>query len=102
MFVVFDEKFQLKFIFSSNIDKNQLINIMVPTIGYWNIRFLVEPIVLTLKQTNQPYQLKKYKVGDAPNYDKSDWLNEKDNLGLEYPNLPYYIDGEIKLTQVSH
>ena len=29
-----------------------------------------------------------------------DWFGkDKKNLGLDFPNLPYYIDGELKLTQ---
>ena len=31
--------------------------------------------------------------------DLSDWMNEKFTLGLPFPNLPYYIDGDLKLTQ---
>ncbi|NXX36441.1 GSTM2 transferase, partial [Nicator chloris] len=35
----------------------------------------------------------------APDYDRSDWTNEKEKLGLDFPNLPYLIDGPTKLTQ---
>ncbi|NXL75153.1 GSTM2 transferase, partial [Leptocoma aspasia] len=35
----------------------------------------------------------------APDYDPSDWTNEKEKLGLDFPNLPYLIDGPTKLTQ---
>ncbi|NWZ41211.1 GSTM2 transferase, partial [Brachypodius atriceps] len=31
--------------------------------------------------------------------DPSDWTNEKEKLGLDFPNLPYLIDGPVKLTQ---
>ncbi|KAA0198311.1 Tyr p 8 allergen [Fasciolopsis buskii] len=31
--------------------------------------------------------------------DQEKWLGEKFNLGLDLPNLPYYIDGNVKLTQ---
>ena len=27
------------------------------------------------------------------------WREEKYDLGLPFPNLPYFIDGDIKLTQ---
>uniref|UniRef100_A0A8C3F0N6 GST N-terminal domain-containing protein n=1 Tax=Chrysemys picta bellii TaxID=8478 RepID=A0A8C3F0N6_CHRPI len=33
----------------------------------------------------------------ALDYDKSQWIKEK--LGLDFPNLPYLIDGKNKLTQ---
>uniref|UniRef100_A0A8C2M9K0 glutathione transferase n=1 Tax=Cricetulus griseus TaxID=10029 RepID=A0A8C2M9K0_CRIGR len=29
----------------------------------------------------------------------SQWLNEKFKLGLDFPNLPYLIDGSHKITQ---
>uniref|UniRef100_A0A8C9PUN3 Glutathione S-transferase n=1 Tax=Spermophilus dauricus TaxID=99837 RepID=A0A8C9PUN3_SPEDA len=35
----------------------------------------------------------------APDYDRSQWLNEKFKLGLDFPNLPYLIDGPHKITQ---
>lgn len=40
-----------------------------------------------------------YETGDAPDYDKSCWTDVKETLGLEYPNLPYLIDGDTKLTE---
>ena len=31
---------------------------------------------------------------------KDSWFNEKkNNLGLDFPNLPYLLDGDVKLTQ---
>ncbi|CAO2632326.1 Glutathione S-transferase Mu 2, partial [Lemmus lemmus] len=35
----------------------------------------------------------------APDFDRSQWLNEKFKLGLDFPNLPYLIDGSTKITQ---
>nr|XP_023403304.1 glutathione S-transferase Mu 1-like [Loxodonta africana] len=35
----------------------------------------------------------------APDYDRSQWLNEKFKLGLDFPNLPYLIDKAHKITQ---
>ena len=31
--------------------------------------------------------------------DRDSWLAKKFDLGLEFPNLPYLIDGDVKLTQ---
>uniref|UniRef100_A0ACB8F4V6 Uncharacterized protein n=1 Tax=Sphaerodactylus townsendi TaxID=933632 RepID=A0ACB8F4V6_9SAUR len=41
----------------------------------------------------------QYTPGEAPDFDISAWKNEKDKLGLDFPNLPYLIDGETKITQ---
>jgi hypothetical protein len=40
-----------------------------------------------------------YEAGPAPDFDRSMWLNEKQTLGLEFPNLPYLIDEEIRMTE---
>lgn len=37
------------------------------------------------------------KLYDTSNRDV--WLQEKFTLGLDFPNLPYYLDGDVKLTQ---
>ncbi|XP_075052048.1 glutathione S-transferase Mu 1-like [Mixophyes fleayi] len=68
-------------------------------LGYWDIRGLAHAIRLLLEYTGTPYEEKQYVTGDAPDYDKSQWLDEKEKLGLDFPNLPYLLDGDIKLTQ---
>ncbi|XP_004636970.1 glutathione S-transferase Mu 2 isoform X1 [Octodon degus] len=68
-------------------------------LGYWNVRGLTHPIRLMLEYTDSSYEEKRYSMGDAPDYDRSQWLNEKFKLGLDFPNLPYLIDGTHKLTQ---
>ncbi|XP_068020816.1 glutathione S-transferase 2-like [Melanerpes formicivorus] len=72
---------------------------MVVTLGYWDIRGLAHAIRLLLEYTGTPYQEKRYVFGPAPDYDRSDWTKEKEKLGLDFPNLPYLIDGTVKLTQ---
>ncbi|KAI5243827.1 glutathione S-transferase Mu 1 [Manis pentadactyla] len=72
---------------------------MAMTLGYWDIRGLAHSIRLLLEYTDSNYEEKKYTMGDAPDYDRSQWLNEKFMLGLDFPNLPYLIDGAHKITQ---
>ncbi|XP_004636968.1 glutathione S-transferase Mu 2 isoform X4 [Octodon degus] len=72
---------------------------MSVTLGYWDIRGLAHGIRLLLEYTDTSYEEKRYTMGDAPDYDPSHWLNEKFKLGLDFPNLPYLIDGTHKLTQ---
>ncbi|XP_056413872.1 glutathione S-transferase Mu 4-like [Hyla sarda] len=72
---------------------------MVVILGYWDIRGLGHAIRLLLEYTGTPYEEKRYAEGDAPDYDKSQWLDEKEKLGLDFPNLPYLLDGDVKLTQ---
>uniref|UniRef100_T1J645 Glutathione S-transferase n=1 Tax=Strigamia maritima TaxID=126957 RepID=T1J645_STRMM len=72
---------------------------MAPLLAYWSIRGLAQPIRLLLNYVGQEFEDKKYDCGPPPNFDKSCWFNEKFSLGLDFPNLPYYIDEEVKLTQ---
>ncbi|XP_045672990.1 glutathione S-transferase Mu 1-like [Phyllostomus hastatus] len=72
---------------------------MAMTLGYWDIRGLAHAIRLLLEYTDSSYEEKRYPMGDAPDFDRSQWLNEKFKLGLDFPNLPYLIDGAHRLTQ---
>eukprot|EP01103_Thecamoeba_quadrilineata_P020211 TRINITY_DN8555_c0_g1_i1.p1 TRINITY_DN8555_c0_g1~~TRINITY_DN8555_c0_g1_i1.p1 ORF type:complete len:221 (-),score=30.92 TRINITY_DN8555_c0_g1_i1:45-707(-) len=67
--------------------------------AYWSIRGLGQPGRLLLEYAQIPYTDKKYECGPAPEYNRDEWLKEKFNLGLDFPNLPYLIDGEVKITQ---
>nr|AAY98515.1 GSTM4_SV5 [Homo sapiens] len=68
---------------------------MSMTLGYWDIRGLAHAIRLLLEYTDSSYEEKKYTMGDAPDYDRSQWLNEKFKLGLDFPNeklKPEYLE----------
>jgi glutathione S-transferase len=45
------------------------------------------------------FEDKQYAVGPGPEFDRSQWTDVKPTLGLDYPNLPYLIDEEFKLTE---
>lgn len=70
-----------------------------PTLGYWDIRGLATPIRYLLEFAGVEYEEKLYHCGPPPTFDRSEWLNEKFNIGLLCPNLPYLIDGDIKIGQ---
>jgi len=72
---------------------------MAPTLGYWAIRGMAEPLRYLLHYTGTAFEDKQYTCGEGPAFCKDTWLNEKNNLGLEFPNLPYYIDGDLKITE---
>uniref|UniRef100_A0A2K5C2G1 Glutathione S-transferase n=1 Tax=Aotus nancymaae TaxID=37293 RepID=A0A2K5C2G1_AOTNA len=66
---------------------------MPMTLGYWDLRGLAHAIHLLLEYIDSSYEEKTYTMGDAPDYDRSQWLKEKFKLGLDFPNLPCLIDG---------
>jgi len=72
---------------------------MAPILGYWKLRGLAQHIRLMLEYLGEEYEDKTYTNGPAPDYfDKSDWKPVKFTLGLDFPNIPYYIDGDLKIT----
>ncbi|CAG2109803.1 unnamed protein product, partial [Medioppia subpectinata] len=64
----------------------------LPTVGYFARRGRAQSIRLLLKYANIKFTDKRYA------YPK-DWQSEKFTLGLDFPNIPYDIDGDLKLTQ---
>ncbi|KAL7636034.1 UNVERIFIED_CONTAM: hypothetical protein RMT77_013852 [Armadillidium vulgare] len=72
---------------------------MPATLGYWKIRGLGQYIKFLLEYTGEEYIDKVYEFGPEPDNYFSQWLKEKFELGLDFPNLPYYIDGDVKITQ---
>ncbi|XP_065830361.1 glutathione S-transferase Mu 4-like [Oscarella lobularis] len=63
-------------------------------LGYWAIRGLAQPIRLLLTYCGDEFEEKRY---DGAN--RQTWTDEKFSLGLPLPNLPYLIDGDIKIVQ---
>ena len=70
-----------------------------PTLGYWAIRGLGSQIRYELVYLGVDFQEDIYEQGDAPNFSRDCWLDKKDTLGLSFPNLPYYLDGNMKVTE---
>lgn len=67
-------------------------------LGYWKIRGLAQPIRYLLEYIEHPYQDCLYEQGDAPNFSIECWTSVKNTLGLDFPNIPYIIDDDTKLT----
>uniref|UniRef100_A0A2K5C247 Glutathione S-transferase n=1 Tax=Aotus nancymaae TaxID=37293 RepID=A0A2K5C247_AOTNA len=59
-------------------------------LGYWDIRRLAHAINLLLEFTDTSYREKRYTCGE---------LDVKFKLDLDFPNLPYLLDGKNKITQ---
>ena len=70
-----------------------------PTLGYWKIRGLASQIRYQMVYLGVNYQEDIYEQGDAPEFSRAVWTDKKNSLGLAFPNLPYFVDGDIKLTE---
>lgn len=61
-------------------------------LGYWNIRGLAQVPRLLLSYTKANWKNKIYT-------DRDSWFNkDKKNIGFTFPNLPYLIEGNLKIT----
>jgi glutathione S-transferase len=69
-------------------------------LGYWAIRGLAQPIRLVLAYAAIDFEDELYVMpAGAPWPQSPKWLAERDALGLAFPNLPFFISGELRLTQ---
>jgi len=68
---------------------------MPAVLGYWNIRGYAEAIRLMLEYLDVPYEDKRYEFGSTPETLYCSWLQDKQKLGLDFPNLPYFIDDDV-------
>ncbi|GFY41275.1 glutathione S-transferase [Trichonephila inaurata madagascariensis] len=64
-----------------------------PTLGYWDLRGIAEPIRYILHYKKVDFEDKRYQ------FSNNEWKISKYSLGLAFPNLVYYIDEDAKLTQ---
>jgi len=64
-----------------------------PILCYWDIRGLAAPIRLILEYAGVGYENRTMIMP------KPEWLQMKLTLGFDFPNLPYYQEGNLKLTQ---
>lgn len=93
MFTNYTEDYSIfLFIFVPLEQYIQFTQEMAPIVGYWNTRALGEPIRLLLTYAGVEFEDKRYQ-------EPKEWYSEKFNLGFDFPNIPYYIDGDLKLTQ---
>ena len=48
---------------------------------------------------NVDFDCDEYEQGDGPEFSKEPWFSVKPTLGFDFPNLPYLIDDDLKLTE---
>lgn len=71
------------------------------TLGYWNFRGRAECLRWLLNFLKVNYKEENYVMGPPPAKDRSSWIKAKYARGYDYPNLPYIVDGDFKLTELA-
>lgn len=51
----------------------------------------MQPIRLLLEHAGVEYEDQRYNIGPAPEYDRTEWLTDKFNLGLDFPNVIFTV-----------
>ncbi|CAG2114478.1 unnamed protein product [Medioppia subpectinata] len=72
----------------------------VPTVGYFKMRGRAQPIRLLLAYKGVKFIDKYYDPpgADTPESYRVEWHKQKFTLGFDFPDVPYYVEGSIKLT----
>merc|ERR1712127_50172 len=70
-----------------------------PTLGYWKIRGLATNLRVQLAYQGVEYEMVEYEQGDGPEFSRQPWLDVKPNLGMDFPNLPYFHHGDLKISE---
>jgi len=47
------------------------------------------------------YNNVQFEQGEAPEFSNHDWIQHKFNLGHPFPNLPHFIDGDVKISETN-
>ena len=73
-----------------------------PTLGYFNVHGLAQPIRYLLVIAEVDFNDKRYPFGEGTTLADMDsvkkhWQADKESLGLDFPNVPYWIDGDVKV-----
>ena len=72
----------------------------LPTVVYWNTLGVAQSIRLALAAAGVEFCDVRIEAGDPNNSEeyKANWFSVKSNMPLAFPNLPYFMDGEVCLS----
>ena len=71
-----------------------------PTLGYWSTRGMGAQCTYLLAYCGADFNFKQYKATfDNGEVGRGTWPDEKFNLGIAFPNLPYLLDGDVKIAE---
>ena len=63
-----------------------------PVIGYWGIQGRAAGARVLLRHLGVDFENKCYEMGaEGP----GSWKEDKESLGINFPNIPYYKDGDV-------
>ena len=74
---------------------------MSTTVGYYDFRGFASPIKYLLEYVGEDYVENIYPIGEKFEESTLSFEDYKESLGLQFNELPYLIDDDVKLTKVS-
>lgn len=69
-----------------------------PVLGYWDIRGLAQGLRYQMVYIGLLFEDRHY-VHTEDVFSRAVWLDQRFSMGLDFPNLPYFIDGDTRLTE---
>ena len=78
-----------------------MVDATKPNFGNWKMRGLAEHIRAILAYKDVDFNDVTYEQTDGPEFSSEAWTSIKFTLGLDFPDLPYLIDGDVKISEQS-
>ncbi|KAG0428577.1 hypothetical protein HPB47_024449 [Ixodes persulcatus] len=82
-------------------DAPRKARMVLPVLGYWDIRGKAQMIRNLLVYKDVVFVDKRYSYGAPPDYAGAEWQADKFSLGLKFPNLPFTTVAEERQTRLS-
>ncbi|KAL4456475.1 hypothetical protein ABPG74_000582 [Tetrahymena malaccensis] len=83
---------------TGQVNNVQIKNSSNLVLGYWGLPLRGQPLRYILELANYPYTETKYTLSQA-----TEWFGkDKQELQLDFPNLPYLIHGDFTITESSN
>jgi glutathione S-transferase len=71
-----------------------------PIVAYWDVRGFAGHIRMLMTHLGVDFEDKMYSLGEHPDFaGRLDWRAEKPTLPFAFPNLPYIMDEDVKISE---
>ena len=68
-------------------------------IAYWKLRGAAAMLRYQMAYMGADYEMIEYECGDGPEFSRAAWNDVKPTMGMNFPNLPYVVEGDFKIAE---